>query len=122
MPRGIDQIQAVGLAVARAVIERHALGLDSDAAFALDVHGIEYLLLHLAFLETAAHLNKAVGQGGFTVIDMGDDREISDQQRIPGGHAGPHMGSGSAGMRRSGHPCPPATHRTWEVSRKGRSP
>ena len=45
---GVDEVEDVVLAVARPVIEPHGLRLDGDAALALDIHGIEHLLLHLA--------------------------------------------------------------------------
>ena len=51
------------MAVAGPVDEPHRVRLDRDAALALDLHGIEYLLLHLARRQPAAMLNQAVGQG-----------------------------------------------------------
>src|SRR5262245_23969788 len=77
--RGIDQIELIHLPVLGFVIQRHALGLDRDAAFAFQIHGIEYLRFHFALFETAAQLNQAVGERGFTVIDVRDDRKIADQ-------------------------------------------
>ena len=42
------------------------------------VHRIEHLVLHLARLEAAAELDEPVGERRFAVIDMGDDREITN--------------------------------------------
>ena len=39
----VDQVQAIFVAVARGVMQANALGLDGDAALALQVHGIEHL-------------------------------------------------------------------------------
>ena len=75
---GVDQVEHVILAVARLVIEPHGLRLDGDAALALDIHGIEHLLLHLAQFEPAGELDQPVGQRGFAVVDMRDDGEIAD--------------------------------------------
>ena len=83
----VDQIEDVILAVARAVIQPHGLRLDGDAALALDIHGIEHLLDHLARLEPAGELNQPVGQRRFAVVDMGDDREIADVFDGRRGHA-----------------------------------
>ncbi len=47
----VDQIEDVGLAVLGRVGQPHRLRLDRDAALALDIHGIEHLLLHLAGLQ-----------------------------------------------------------------------
>ena len=74
----VDQVEDVVFAVARLVIEPHGLRLDGDAALALDVHGIEHLLLHLALLQPAGELDQPVGEGRLAVVDMGDDGEIAD--------------------------------------------
>ena len=78
MARGVDEIQLIGLAVAGLVAQGHALRLDGDAAFALQIHGIQHLFRHLAILQPAAELDEAIGQRRFAVIDMGDDGEITD--------------------------------------------
>ncbi len=78
MPGRIDEIELVDLAGFGFEIERDARGFDGDAALALEIHRIEDLRLHLAGLESAALLNEAIGQGRFTVINMGNDREIAD--------------------------------------------
>jgi hypothetical protein len=73
-------VEDIVLPVLRPVIEAHGLGLDGDAALALDVHGIEHLLLacHLARVEPAGHLDEAVGKRRLPVVDMGDDGEVAD--------------------------------------------
>ena len=78
MARRVDQVQLVELAVLGAVIEAHGLRLDGDAALALDVHGIEHLLLHLPRGQAAAELDQPVCQRRLAVIDMGDDGEVTD--------------------------------------------
>ena len=85
---GVDQIEDVVLAVARPVIEPHGLRLDGDAALALDIHGIEHLLLHLARLEPAGELDQPVGKRGLAVVDMRDDGEIADIADRSGRHGG----------------------------------
>ena len=66
------------LAVLRLVIEPDRVRLDRDAAFALEVHVVEHLRLHIAVGDRARHLQQAVGQRRFAVIDVGDDREVAD--------------------------------------------
>ncbi len=39
--------------------------------------GVENLRLHFAIGKTSAAVNDAIGQRGFAVIDVGDDREIA---------------------------------------------
>ncbi len=74
----VDQVEDVVLAVARAVIQAHGLRLDRNAALALDVHGIEHLIDHFARLEAAGQLDQPVGERRFAVVDMGNNREITD--------------------------------------------
>ena len=74
----VDQVQHVVLAVLRGVVDPHGLGLDGDAALALDVHGIKELRLHVPFRDRVGRLDQAVGERGFPVVDMGDDGEIAD--------------------------------------------
>ena len=38
--------------------------------------GVEHLRLHLAVRQTAAEVDDPVGQGGFTVVDVGNDRSF----------------------------------------------
>ena len=78
MPRGVDEVEVVHLAIAGAIAQRRRLGLDGDATLPLDVHRVEHLRLHLAVRQTAAEVDDPVGQGGFTVVDVGNDREVSD--------------------------------------------
>ena len=54
MAGGVDEVQLVALAVGGAVMQGDALGLDGDAALALDVEAVEHLGRHLALAEPAA--------------------------------------------------------------------
>ncbi len=78
---GVDEVQLVGLAVER-VIDRDGAGLDGDSALALEIHIVEELLAKFALGDGARLQEKLVGQRALTVIDMGDDREISDELRV----------------------------------------
>jgi hypothetical protein len=73
----VDHVELVALAILRGVVERDALGLDGDAAFAFELHGVEHLILHLAQLEPARQLDETVRQRGFAVIDVSNDRKIA---------------------------------------------
>jgi hypothetical protein len=107
----IDQVQVVDLAAARAVSQGRSLGLDGDSALALDVHRVEHLRLHLAIGESAAQVDDAVGERRLAVIDVRDDREITD---VLHGH-----GLGSAAteppLKRKG-----ASEHPWSNCRKAR--
>ena len=73
----VDQIQPVSVAVFGVVVQANAFGLDGDAAFAFEVHGIENLRVHFALREAAGHFDQTIGKSGFAVIDVRDDAEIS---------------------------------------------
>ena len=76
---GVDEVELIRLPVLlRSVIERDALRLDGNAAFPFQIHGIQHLRLHFALGQAAAHLDEAVREGGFAVVNMGDDGKIAD--------------------------------------------
>src|SRR5580698_1528622 len=58
------------------------MGLDGDAALALEVHGVEHLGLHLAHGERSGQLQQAVRQRGFTVVDVRDDRKVAEESGV----------------------------------------
>src|SRR5580658_5461325 len=59
-------------------MQANAFGFDGDAAFALQVHGVEHLRMHFALGERAGKFQQAVGQRGFAVVNVRDDAEIAD--------------------------------------------
>ena len=78
MPRRIDEIELVGLAVLGLEIEGDALGLDRNPPLTLQIHGVQHLGLHLPVAQAATGLDKPIGKGRLAVIDMGDDGEVAD--------------------------------------------
>ena len=85
MAGGVDQVQDIGFTILGRVFDPHRVGLDRDAAFAFDIHAVEHLRLHIARSHRSGHLNEPVGKGGFSVVNMGHDREIADEIKL--GHA-----------------------------------
>ena len=78
MAGGIDEVQEVGLAVAGRIRHRHRLRLDRDTTLALDRIVVQDLRFHFARGQAATQLDDAVGQGGLTVVNVGNDGEIAD--------------------------------------------
>jgi hypothetical protein len=74
----VDQIEVVDLSVARLVRERSGLRLDGYPTLLFEIHRVQDLLFHLAIGESAATLDQAVSERGFAVIDVRDDRKVSD--------------------------------------------
>ena len=77
--RGVDQIQLVGVAVSCRVHHADRVGFDRDAAFAFEIHPVQQLLLKITLGYRAGQFEQAVGQRRFSVVDMRDDAEISNQ-------------------------------------------
>ena len=84
----VDEVQLVGLAVARLVEDAHRLGLDRDPALALEVHRVEHLRAHRARVDGLRHLEDAIGQRRLAVVDVGDDREVADVRLVGHGPTG----------------------------------
>ena len=77
VPGRVDEVQLVGLALVRPE-HAHGLRLDRDPALALEIHGVEHLVAHLALGHRAGDLQDAVGQRRLAVVDVRDDREVAD--------------------------------------------
>jgi hypothetical protein len=91
--RRIDEIQLVGQAILRLVRQAHRSRLDGDSALALQFHVVEKLVLLFTLGKRASKLDQAVSQRRFSMIDVGDDREIANQMS-----RGRHFVTPSAGL------------------------
>ena len=87
MARCVDQVQLEVLSAVVRVGQAHGLALDRDAPLPLDVHVVEDLVTELPVIYQADVLDQSVRQGGFSVIDVSDDAEVS---------YGVHRASGSS--------------------------
>ena len=76
--RRVDQVQVVDLAITRGVAQCGGLRLDGYPTLFLEIHGVEHLLLHLSVGQTAATLDQAVSERRLAVVDVRDDRKVSD--------------------------------------------
>ena len=78
MAGGIDQIKDVLLTILRFINGSHGLSLDGDTALSLQIHIVQDLRLHLSLGQKTCLLYNTIGQGRFTVVDVGDNTKISD--------------------------------------------
>ena len=78
MAGGIDEVEDVVLAVLGVVAQVYCPGLDGDAPLPLDVHVVQQLFLHIPAGDRLGVFEDAVGQGGFAVVNVGDDRKIAN--------------------------------------------
>ena len=71
--RRVDEVQLVAPPV-----HADGLGLDRDAALALELHRVEELLAHLALAHGASQLEHAIGERRLAMVDVRDDREVAN--------------------------------------------
>ena len=78
MPRRINEVENIGLAIGVLVAHLNGVALDGDASFPFEVHVVQRLIFHVPFGDGFGELQEPVGQGALAVVNMGDDAEISD--------------------------------------------
>jgi len=78
MARSVHEIERIDLPVLCLVLHADRMGFDRDAAFAFKIHGIQDLLLLVAVGNRIGLLQQTIRQGGFPMVDVGDDTEIAD--------------------------------------------
>ena len=78
MTRGVNQIEVINLAVFCFVGQRSSLRLNRNPALTLNVHRVQHLRLHFARGQATTHVNDAVCERGFAVVDVGDDGEVTN--------------------------------------------
>jgi hypothetical protein len=80
MSGGINQIEFKILTLSACIGQAHALALDGNAPFPLNIHGVQNLIAEMPLINKPGVLNEPIRQGRFTVVDMGNDTEISDMK------------------------------------------
>src|ERR1039457_4090115 len=85
MAWSVDQVELVCVSVLSLVHHAHGMGLDGDAALALKVHVIQNLGLHFTAGYRACELQQTVAQRRLSVVDVGDDGEVTKEASV---HAG----------------------------------
>ena len=76
MPRRVDEVENIFLPIFRLIHRAHRLGFDGNSPFPLQIHIVEHLGLHFTAGEKPCHLDNAVGQGGFSMINVRNNAEI----------------------------------------------
>ena len=77
MAWSVDQVENVFLAFVH-VIHLDGVALDGDAALTLQVHVVKHLVLEVAVIHRFGELQQTVSQCALSVVDVGDDAEVSD--------------------------------------------
>ena len=68
--RRIDQVELIRLAIIGVIGHANGIGLDRDAALALDIHGVEQLRLHVALVDGMGELEDTVTDRGLAMVDV----------------------------------------------------
>lgn len=76
--RRIDQVELIRLAVVGVIGHADGIGLNRNAALALDIHGVEQLRLHVALVDGMGELEDAVADRGLAMVNVRNDREVAD--------------------------------------------
>jgi hypothetical protein len=83
--RCIDQVELVLQTVPRGIGHPNRVELDGDPPLPFQVHGVQQLLPHEPFFDRPGGFDQPIGEGGFPVVDVGDNAEVTDGGS---GHAG----------------------------------
>ena len=78
MPRGIDQVELVGLAFVL-VVKGNRVHPNSNAPLPFEVHPVEQLGPKFALGNGPRFQKKLVRKGAFAMVYMGNNRKIADQ-------------------------------------------
>ena len=82
MPGGVDQVELEVLPGPIGVWQGDGVALDGNAPFTLEIHGVQDLFPEIPGAYQTGVLDEAVGQGGFPVIDVGNDAEVTGLAHI----------------------------------------
>jgi hypothetical protein len=74
----VDEVQRVFLTVLGCIFKTHNVRLYRNATFTLKVHTVKDLVFHITGIDGTAFLQKAVGQGRFSVVYMCYYGKVSD--------------------------------------------
>ena len=70
MPRGINQVEFVGVSIRGGIVEFDSGRFNCDTAFTFQIHQIKHLFAHLTVSECVGMLKKSIAERAFPVINM----------------------------------------------------
>ncbi len=74
----INEIKDVVFPIAGTVVQPDRFSFNGDAAVFFKVHVVENLSGHFALGERPSQFEQSIGKRGLAMVDMGDDRKISN--------------------------------------------
>ena len=97
MAWGVNEIQVIDITVVGGIVQLDSGGLDGNAPLPLQLHGVQQLLRPDPLVDGVALLQQTVRQGGFAVVNMGNNGKISDLGKFG------HMAAPSYRVLHAGH-------------------
>ena len=82
MTRRIHQVQGIFLPILGGVFQPNSLGFNGNTAFTFDIHRVENLFGHFTLGQATGQLDQTIGQGRFTMVDMGNDRKVTNVLKV----------------------------------------
>ena len=78
MARCVNEVQGEDLTILSLILHLYWMRFDRDPPFTFQIHVIQHLAFHLFLSDGMREFQQAVGQGGFSMIDVCNNAEISD--------------------------------------------
>ena len=100
MPGRVDQIQLVFLAIQR-VVDGDGTGFDRNTTLSFDFQVVQNLFTEFALRNRPAFQQQLVRKSTFAVVDMGNDRKITNKPLIKHGGSKQKVFSGPDDSTRS---------------------
>jgi len=82
VPGGVDQVELEVLSGPTGVRQGDGVALDGNAPFTLEIHSVQDLVPKIPGAYETGMLDETIGQGGFAVIDVGNDAEVTGLAHI----------------------------------------
>ena len=77
MPRSVNEIEGIS-SIILAVIHLNGVTLYGNAALSFEIHIVKKLILAFTVTYRLSSVQKPVGQGALTMVNMGDDAKVPD--------------------------------------------
>ena len=74
--RSVNEVEFISIAVAGIELHAYRMGFYGDAAFPFQIHTVQQLFLQIPFGDGLGNFQHPVGEGGFAVVDMGNDTKV----------------------------------------------
>ena len=82
MARRINEVQLVSMPIMGFIGGSHRMSFYGNPPLTFKIHIVQDLITSFSCRHRTSQLQETIGKGGFTVIDMGDDRKVANTGKI----------------------------------------